>query len=107
MVGSYIKKEWKKILVAFVATVIISLAFVTYLYYVGIPMTEARNKYNKAQLAYDAGDKVNAKIYVQESLDLWVSEDATVLKKMLLPCDLPQTTDNSVLIQPEKFQCKI
>ena len=70
-------------LIAFTLALIMGVIYSAYIYYIGIPMTEARNKFNKAQLAFEVKDCQQAKVMVEESLKLWQTDDALSLKKQI------------------------
>ena len=79
----YLNKEKSDILKASIVLFLVSFSYLAYLYYIGIPMTKAKNLYNQAFLSYqdysknkDPEDLLNAKNTLQASLDKFYSQEA-------------------------------
>jgi cell division protein FtsN len=63
----YLKELGLVVLIVF--TVLIT--FILYLYFIGIPKTQARNHFNLGQIAENEGDVSTAKEEYQKALDYW------------------------------------
>jgi hypothetical protein len=83
MVIEYIKNEWKEMLRALLVGFIIFGIYSSYIYFVGRPMTLAKNQFNKGLILYEKGDYMNAKEYFVESDKIWeTDENNTYLAKV-------------------------
>ena len=68
---TYLKNEYKELLIATLVAFLIIGSFLIYLKFLGIPMTRARNFYNKAVIAYENDDIEKSKGFLTESLNYW------------------------------------
>jgi hypothetical protein len=75
MVKEYIKNEWKEMVKAFFVGLIIFGIYSSYIYFIGRPMTLAKNQFNKGYLLYERGDYSKSKDYFIESDKLWKTEE--------------------------------
>ena len=66
----------KQVKMMILASIVITLLFFLYLYFVGIPLTNANNYLNQGIRYYEAGDYDKAKTELSKSLNLWYSEAA-------------------------------
>lgn len=67
----YLKQEWKGMLAAFSVSIIVLLISFAYIYLIGSPITQARNKFNDAVRYAKQGDYITAKKLLEESEKLW------------------------------------
>jgi hypothetical protein len=63
--------NWKEFLLSLLVSIIISLLFLVYLVFVGIPKTQARNYYNKALIELENNNIEKAVNYLQTALNYW------------------------------------
>jgi hypothetical protein len=75
-IKQYFQQEKNDILKAVIVLVIVSATYLAYLYFVGIPMTKAKNFYNTGYLNYTDNNFDKAKIALQSSLDIFYTEEA-------------------------------
>ena len=71
MLKEYIKNEWKEIIAAVAVCLVIAALCIGYIYYIGGPITEARNKFNDGVKYMETGDYIKAKSLFEESNKLW------------------------------------
>jgi len=71
MIKEYFKTEWKGMLTALAVSLVLALICGAYIYFIGMPITEARNKFNEGVKAMDIGDNKTAKSLFEESNKLW------------------------------------
>jgi len=76
---TYLKNEYKQFLLATIVAILIIVSFMVYLKFLGIPMTIARNLYNKAVISSENGDINKSKEYLIESLNYWEDPKAREL----------------------------
>ena len=78
-IKKYIQQEKTDILKAFVVLVLVSASYLAYLYFVGIPMTRAKNYFNTGYLYYQAQDYQKAKDALNNSLHYFYTQEASNL----------------------------
>ena len=74
------------------ASIVIILVFFGYLYFVGVPLTNANNYLNQGIRYYEAGEYTKARTEFEKSLGIWYSETAAGYLKQtqeLLKNDAP------------------
>jgi hypothetical protein len=75
-IKKYFNQEKKEILKAFTVLLIVSVAYIAYLYLVGIPMTKAKNYFNLGYLNYQEQDFQKAKTALNTSLEIFYTQEA-------------------------------
>lgn len=80
---SYLKQEKKEILQAFIVMVIVASVYLAYLYFVGIPMTKAKNYYNQAYLNFTEGNYEKSRNALNNSLSFFYTQEAKDLLNKL------------------------
>lgn len=86
-IKNLIEAEGKELVKMLIVSAVVTLAFLIYLYFAGIPMTKARNIYNEGVEYYERGEKKQALQKFEEAQRIWKT-DATeeyidILKKDL------------------------
>ncbi|KXK27046.1 MAG: hypothetical protein TR69_WS6001001072 [candidate division WS6 bacterium OLB20] len=76
-------KPSRNVAAMLMVSLVVALLVLAYMFLVGIPMTQARNAYNKAQIAYERGDYDDSREYLDESLSIWDTQEARELQDML------------------------
>ena len=75
-IKKYIRKEKADIFSAFVVLLVVTTSYLGYLYYIGIPMTKAKNFYNTGYLYYQEHNNEKAKDALYTSLDAYYTPEA-------------------------------
>ena len=75
-IKNYLHQEKKDILKAFIVLVVVSASYLAYLYFVGIPMTRAKNYFNTGYLYYQEQNYQKAKDALDNSLHYFYSQEA-------------------------------
>ena len=75
-IKKYFKKEKTDIFAAFIVLFTVSTSYIGYLYYIGIPMTKAKNYYNSGYLYYQENNYDKAKEALFTSLDAYYTPEA-------------------------------
>ena len=71
MIKEYLKKEGKSMLLAFGVVLVVTAICLAYIYFIGEPITTARNKFNDGVKYINIGDYQTAKQFFEESNKLW------------------------------------
>ena len=82
-IKNYIKQEKNDILKAFLVLIIVSGSYLGYLYFVGIPMTRAKNYFNLGYLNYQDRNFQEAKVALTTSLKYFYSQEASDLLRKI------------------------
>lgn len=76
--GTLLKKYWlanrKGVLATLLTSFLLTFGFLTYLKFVGIPRTEARNLFNQAQLLIEEDRASEAKELLTQAYSVWPEE---------------------------------
>lgn len=93
-IKSYLRREKIDILLAIVVLVVVSLGYLSYLYFVGVPMTRAKNYYNLALLAYEEKNYEKAKNAINNSLRYGQNQETHTLETKIQEAlqQVPTTT---------------
>jgi len=79
----YLKQEKKEILKAFIVMILVAGVYLGYLYFIGIPMTKAKNYYNQAYLNYMDGNYDKCRNALNNSLSFFYTSEAQELLNKL------------------------
>lgn len=67
----WLKSNTKELLLSLAISLLIALLFGSFMYFVGIPKTKARNEYNKAVIDLQRGNEESAMQHLEEALEYW------------------------------------
>jgi len=76
--------RFQKPIIAVFFSFLVVFIFLAYVYFVGAPMTKAKNTLNQAIRAYQENNIENALILVEESINIWETSSAKFFKQSLV-----------------------
>ena len=82
-IRSYLSREKRDILYAIIVMVLVSLAYLGYLYFIGVPMTRAKNYYNQALLLYGERNYDMAREAITNSLHYFTTQETLDLQQKI------------------------
>lgn len=67
----WLKNNIREMFYSLVVSIIVASIFITYIYFVGIPKTKARNEYNKAVIELKLGNEDAVEMHLENALNHW------------------------------------
>jgi len=80
-IKSYLSTNKKDIFLCIIATAIITAAYLSYLYFVGVPMTKAQILYNQALTQYQEGKYQQADESIKRSIKYFKEDKSLKLEQ--------------------------